>query len=46
MRMIYLNLPVADLEASKGFFSALGFDFKPEFSDDTAACMIVDDNTS
>lgn len=44
MRMIYLNLPVADLEASKGFFGELGFEFNPQFSDDSAACMIVDEN--
>ncbi|MQA75133.1 MAG: glyoxalase [Solirubrobacterales bacterium] len=44
MRMIFVNLPVEDLEASKGFFGELGFEFNPEFSDDTAACMVVDDN--
>jgi predicted lactoylglutathione lyase len=44
MRMIFVNLPVKDLEASKGFFGELGFDFNPEFSDDEAACMVVDDN--
>jgi uncharacterized protein len=44
MRMIFVNLPVKDLEASKGFFGELGFEFNPEFSDDTAACMIVDEN--
>jgi len=44
MRMIYVNLPVKDLTASMGFFTALGFEFNPEFSDDKAACMIVDEN--
>ena len=44
MRMIFVNLPVKDLNASKGFFAELGFAFNPEFSDDTAACMIVDEN--
>ena len=44
MRMIFVNLPVKDLEASKRFFGELGFEFNPEFSDDTAACMIVDEN--
>jgi predicted lactoylglutathione lyase len=42
--MIFVNLPVKDLEASKGFFRQLGFDFNPEFSDDTAACMTVEEN--
>jgi predicted lactoylglutathione lyase len=42
--MIFVNLPVKELEASKGFFSELGFEFDPEFSDETAACMVVDEN--
>lgn len=44
MRMIFVNLPVKDLEASKGFFGELGFEFDQQYSDDTAACMIVDQN--
>jgi len=44
MRTIFLNLPVRDLKASTAFFGELGFGFNPDFSDDTAACMIVDDN--
>jgi predicted lactoylglutathione lyase len=42
--MIFVNLPVKDLKASTGFFNQLGFEFNPEFSDDKAACMIVDQN--
>ena len=44
MRMIFVNLPVKDLEASKRFFGDLGFGFNPDFTDDNAACMIVDEN--
>ncbi|MCZ4092152.1 VOC family protein [Sinorhizobium psoraleae] len=44
MRMIFVNLPVKNLEASRAFFSALGFTFNEQFSDDTAACMVIDDN--
>jgi len=44
MRMIFVNLPVKDLAASRAFFAALGFEFNREFSDDTAACMVVDQN--
>jgi uncharacterized protein len=44
MRMMFLNLPVKDLEASKGFFGELGFDFNEQYTDDTAACMVVDEN--
>jgi predicted lactoylglutathione lyase len=44
MPMIFVNLPVKDLEASKRFFRELGFDFDPRFTDDKATCMVVDDN--
>jgi predicted lactoylglutathione lyase len=42
-RKIFVNLAVRDLERSKDFFSALGFSFNPQFTDDKAACMIVND---
>ncbi|PVM91333.1 VOC family protein [Caulobacter endophyticus] len=41
MRMIFVNLPVADLDRSKTFFEALGFSINPQFSDETAACVVV-----
>jgi predicted lactoylglutathione lyase len=44
MRMIFVNLPVKDLERSKAFFTELGFTFNADFSDDKAACMVVDQN--
>lgn len=40
-RKIFVNLPVRDLAESKDFYSRLGFTFNPQFTDDTAACMIV-----
>ncbi len=40
-RMLFVNMPVADLERSKAFFSKLGFSFNPMFTDETAACMPV-----
>jgi len=40
-RLLFLNLPVADLPASREFFDALGFSFDERFSDDQAACMVV-----
>ena len=43
MRMIFINLPVSDLNATKRF-GALGFSFNPEFSDDSCAAMIVEEN--
>jgi predicted lactoylglutathione lyase len=40
-RMIFVNIAVRDLEKSKAFFSRLGFEFNPRFTDEKAACMIV-----
>ena len=42
-KMIFVNLPVADLEKSKAFYEAIGFTNNPMFSDDTAACMVLSD---
>ena len=38
-QMIFVNLPVTDLAASRRFFEALGATNEPKFSDDTAAMM-------
>lgn len=43
-RMIFVNLPVKDLQASRAFFTELGFGFNEQYSDDKAACLVVDDN--
>ena len=40
-QMIFVNLPVKDLPKSIAFFEALGFSFNPQFTDDTAACMVI-----
>lgn len=45
-RQIYVNLAVKDLQKSVAFFTALGFTFNPQFTDDTATCMIIDENHS
>lgn len=37
---IFVNLPVSDLKASINFYQALGFENNPQYSDDTAACMV------
>jgi predicted lactoylglutathione lyase len=39
-RMIFVNLPVADLPRAMAFYDALGFANEPRFTDDTAACMV------
>ena len=38
-RTITISLPVADLQASKAFYVAIGLVNNPQFSDDTAAFM-------
>ena len=44
MKMIFVNLPVKSVSASRTFFGALGYAFNPQFSSDDTACMIVDEN--
>jgi predicted lactoylglutathione lyase len=39
-KMIFVSLPVANLRASIAFYEALGFKNNPQFTDDTAACMV------
>ena len=38
---IFVNLPVKDLAKSTAFFQSLGFSFNPQFTDETATCMVV-----
>src|SRR3954451_962971 len=45
-RMLFVNLPVADLERSKAFFTELGFGFDEMFADETAARMLVGEDAS
>nr|WP_315249612.1 VOC family protein [uncultured Duganella sp.] len=40
-KQIIFNLPVKDLGRSKDFFAALGFGFNPQFSNESAAFMII-----
>ena len=41
---IFVNLPVKDLNRSVAFFTRLGYKFNPQFTDETATCMIVSDD--
>ena len=43
-QMIFVNLAVRDLQASRTFFAALDYSFNPQFSDDNAACMVISDS--
>lgn len=38
---VFINLPIADLPRSVAFFKALGFSHNPQFTDDTAACIVI-----
>ena len=40
-RALFVNMPVADVERSKAFFTKLGFSFNPNFTDAAAACMLA-----
>jgi uncharacterized protein len=40
-KMIFVNLPVANLAKARTFYEALGFSYNPQFSDDKSASMVV-----
>ena len=39
-KMIFVSLPVTDLKASMAFYESIGFKNNPQFTDETAACMV------
>ena len=43
--MIFVNLTTTDLERSKSFYTALGCDINPNFTDENAACIVWDEQT-
>jgi uncharacterized protein len=45
-RMIFVNLPVKDLQRSMTFFKALGFTFNEQFTNEQAAYMNVNAQTA
>jgi len=42
-RFIFCNIPVSDLNRSKAFFEGLGFEFNETFTNDEAACLVIND---
>jgi uncharacterized protein len=40
---IFVNLPVRDLKNSMRFYEALGYKHNPQFTDETAACIVISD---
>ncbi len=45
-KQIFLNLPVADVARSMAFFKALGYAHNPQFTGDTAACIVISETIS
>lgn len=43
---IFVNLPVKELARSVAFFTELGYQFNPQFTDENATCMVVSDTIS
>ncbi|MFD8991395.1 VOC family protein, partial [Streptomyces goshikiensis] len=41
--MIFVNLPVKDLDASKAFWGKLGYSFNAQFTDENCASMVISD---
>jgi uncharacterized protein len=41
---IFVNLPVRDLDRSKKFFDAIGFTINPQFTDETASCVVISEH--
>jgi predicted lactoylglutathione lyase len=39
-KQVFINLPVTDLKKSMAFYEATGFTNNPQFTDETAACMV------
>jgi uncharacterized protein len=42
-KMIFLNLPVSDLQRATAFYQAIGAEKNEQFSDETASCMVFSD---
>lgn len=42
--MVFINLPVAQLTRSVEFFTALGYRFNPQFTDQSSTCMVISDH--
>ncbi|CAM3248238.1 VOC family protein [Prescottella defluvii] len=43
-RLIFVNLPVANIAATRKFFGDLGFEFNEQFSDENTACMAINES--
>ena len=43
-KQIYVNLAVDSIPKSRAFFEGLGLSFNPQFSNDSGACLVINDN--
>ena len=43
-KQIFVNLPIKDLKKTIEFFTKLGFKFNPQFTNENATCMIIEEN--
>lgn len=43
-KMIFINLPVEDLPRAMAFYEAVGATNDPQFTDETAACMVFSES--
>jgi uncharacterized protein len=43
-KQVFINLPVKDLKSAMAFYEAIGFTNNPQFTDETAACMVWSDS--
>ncbi|HWI61239.1 MAG TPA: VOC family protein [Symbiobacteriaceae bacterium] len=43
-RQLFVNLAVEDLQRTIAFYTALGFEFDPKYTDEKATCMIIGEN--
>ncbi|MDQ4213433.1 VOC family protein [Microbacterium sp. ASV81] len=44
MTNVFVNLPTTDLDRAKAFYTALGCELNPQFTDDNGACVVWDEN--
>src|SRR6478735_8468552 len=45
VKSIYVNLPIKDIKKTRDFWTKLGFSFNPQFSDEKALCLILNEGS-
>jgi hypothetical protein len=44
MRMIFVNLPIKDIEATKRFYTGLGFSLNEQFCSEQSVAVVIEEN--